>query len=256
MSCDSGCPRPLVGYTGPYHRLVKRRPLGTLAGVHVMLSLATHTILLLVFQLSALEYLRQQPWYTCPRLSWQSCHGYLSLSLSRYDPLRPSRESGNILSSENTVLFQISTFQYVALAIAMSTAAPYRRPLYTNSQSLSVCVCEGGRGRGRGVRGVNLPLLLLPLSIVWFLLALCLLLPVNVYLTMAPADWWPWLWGVLELRPHPSIVFSLTIVELALLNFFMSYLLEVRLHPPVHDHVILHSLSLSVIRAMCCPVAG
>lgn len=53
----------LVGYTGPYHQLVRRRPLGTLAGVHVMLSLCVQTVLLLAVQLGALYYLRHQPWY-------------------------------------------------------------------------------------------------------------------------------------------------------------------------------------------------
>lgn len=51
-----------VGYTGPYQQLVKRRPLGTLAGLHVMLSLCVQTAFLLAFQLGALYYLDHQPW--------------------------------------------------------------------------------------------------------------------------------------------------------------------------------------------------
>ena len=123
-----------MGYTGPYHRLVMQRPLGTLAGVHVMLSLALHTILLIIFQISALKYLQNQSWFVTLVITMV----ILLLWLHRYEPIQPDVNSGNILSSENTVLFQFSIFQYVSLAVAMSTAAPYRKPLYTNSKRLEM----------------------------------------------------------------------------------------------------------------------
>jgi hypothetical protein len=107
--------------------------------------------------------------------------------------LNPDPESRNIRCSENTVLFQISIFQYVALAVALSTAAPYRKPLYTNG---------------------------------WFFLVLLLLVPLNMYFTLAPAHWWPWLWGVVQIKPHPSFLFSLTLVELAFVHFLIAHLLE------------------------------
>lgn len=71
------------------------------------------------------------------------------------------------------------------------------------------------------------------LPAVCFLLALLILLPINVYFTLAPAHWWPWLWGVVQIKPHPSLLFSLAIVELALVNFLVAYLLEVG---TVHGH--------------------
>jgi magnesium-transporting ATPase (P-type) len=162
----------VMGYTGPYPHLVKRRPLGTLAGVHVLLSLCLQTVVMVIVQVAALLYLKSQPWY---------------------QPLHPDPESGNIESSENSVLFQISIFQYVALAVALSTAAPYRNPLYTNG---------------------------------WFFLVLLLLVPLNMYFTLAPAHWWPWLWGVVQIKPHPSFLFSLTLVELAFVHFLIAHLLE------------------------------
>ena len=70
----------------------------------------------------------------------------------------------------------------------------------------------------------------LPLSLsptVWFLLALGILFPLNIYLTLAPAHWWTWLWEWLQMKPHPSLWFSVAIVELALFNFLISHLLEV-----------------------------
>ncbi len=50
----------------------------------------------------------------------------------RYVPLVPDSHSDNVLCSENSVIFQVSNFQYIAIAVALSTAAPFRKPLYTN----------------------------------------------------------------------------------------------------------------------------
>lgn len=52
----------LVGLTGPYPRLVKRRPTGTLAGVHVVLSILTQTFIMIVFQVGVLTYAKNEPW--------------------------------------------------------------------------------------------------------------------------------------------------------------------------------------------------
>lgn len=125
-----------VGYTGPYQQLVKRRPPGTLAGTHVMLSLCVQTAVLLAFQLGALFYLKHQPWSVS--IVIYCYHSNHFLWFPRYVPLNPDPTSLNIWCSENSVVFQISIFQYIALAVALSTAAPYRKPLYTN-----------GMGRGK-----------------------------------------------------------------------------------------------------------
>lgn len=162
----------VMGFTGPYPRLVKRRPPCTLAGVNVLLSLCVQVILLVLFQLAALFYLQSESWYV---------------------PLVPNINSENIVCSENTAIFVVSTFQYVGLAVALSTGAPYRRPLFTNY---------------------------------WFMLCLVVLLPANIYLTLAPADWWPWLWRRIQLRPPPSLLFRVGLVELGLLYCVLTYFLE------------------------------
>lgn len=51
-----------VGLTGPYPRLVKRRPIGTLAGVHVVLSILTQTFIMIAFQIGILFYAKSEPW--------------------------------------------------------------------------------------------------------------------------------------------------------------------------------------------------
>ncbi len=52
-----------------------------------------------------------------------------------YVPLKPNPTASNIQCAENTVVFQLSVFQYVGLAVALSTVAPYRKPLFTNCKS-------------------------------------------------------------------------------------------------------------------------
>lgn len=90
---------------------------------------------------------------------------------------------------------------------------------------------------------------------VWFLLVLMVLIPFNLYLALAPAKWWPWLWGVMQIRPHPSFLFSLALVELVMANFLIAHLLEVRDLPlsVVGGERCVCSLSC---RDMCCRVSG
>jgi len=52
----------VVGLTGPYPRLVKKRPLGTLAGLHVFLSIITQIVLVILFQVGILVYMSTQYW--------------------------------------------------------------------------------------------------------------------------------------------------------------------------------------------------
>ncbi|KAL5492027.1 hypothetical protein EMCRGX_G017415 [Ephydatia muelleri] len=164
----------VMGLTGPYPHLARRRPPGTLAGLNVFLPVMVHVILLVAFQIGGLFYLQSRPWYK---------------------PLKPDQHSQNIACSENTVVFQMSIFQYVSLAVTLSVGPPYRKPLYTN---LLFVLCAGA------------------------------LFPFNAYLTLAPASWkWTaWLWGQLQIIPHPYLMFRVGLVELAVLYFVTTYILE------------------------------
>ena len=59
--------------------------------------------------------------------------GY-QLFFLRFKPLQPKVKSEKIVCWENTALFTLSIYQYIALAIAFSTSAPYRKPLFTNCE--------------------------------------------------------------------------------------------------------------------------
>ena len=51
-----------MGFSGPYPILIKKRPLGTLAGLNVLLSLIVHLLLILATQLALWYYIKTRPW--------------------------------------------------------------------------------------------------------------------------------------------------------------------------------------------------
>ncbi|KAL5492024.1 hypothetical protein EMCRGX_G017412 [Ephydatia muelleri] len=162
----------VMGLTRPYPHLAKLRPPGTLAGLDVFFSIFTHAGLILLFQVASLLYLQERPWYK---------------------PLVAQVKSQNIVGSENTVVFQSSIFQYVSLAVGLSTGPPYRKPLYTNAL---------------------------------FVLCLLVLSPCNVFLILAPSSWVPGLWSLLQLIPHPYLLFRVGVLELAILFMVITLTLE------------------------------
>eukprot|EP00118_Oscarella_pearsei_P028344 m.1935 g.1935 ORF g.1935 m.1935 type:complete len:1183 (+) comp8071_c0_seq2:157-3705(+) len=97
--------------TGASEHLGRRRPSGSLVSFSVLFSLAGQICIQIGAQVTAYYYLRSQTWF---------------------DPLIADPKSDNIECNENAVLFTVSCFQYIALAVAFSTGAPYRKPMYTN----------------------------------------------------------------------------------------------------------------------------
>ncbi|XP_040318472.1 polyamine-transporting ATPase 13A2 isoform X5 [Herpailurus yagouaroundi] len=95
----------------------------------------------------------------------------------------------NLPNYENTVVFSLSSFQYLILAAAVSKGAPFRRPLYTN---------------------------------VPFLMALALLGSVLVGLLLVPGL----LQGPLGLRNIADTCFKLLLLGLVACNFVGAFMLE------------------------------
>ncbi|KAJ7402867.1 hypothetical protein BTVI_82601 [Pitangus sulphuratus] len=112
----------------------------------------------------------------------------------RYVPLNSTVTAPqNLPNYENTVLFCVTGFQYLILAVAMSKGYPFREPLYTN---------------------------------VLFLLVLILLFGLMIWLTLYPLGFPKTL---LKLQGIEDLNFKLLLLGIAALNFFAAFVLETAL---------------------------
>ncbi|XP_039329582.1 polyamine-transporting ATPase 13A2 isoform X1 [Saimiri boliviensis] len=159
----------LMSRTGPALALGRVRPPGALLSVPVLSSLLLQVALVAGVQLGGYFLTLAQPWF---------------VPLNRTVPA-----PDNLPNYENTVVFSLSSFQYLILAAAVSKGAPFRRPLYTN---------------------------------VPFLLALALLSSILVGLVLVPGL----LQGPLALRNITDTCFKLLLLGLVTFNFVGAFMLE------------------------------
>ncbi|XP_065733116.1 polyamine-transporting ATPase 13A2 [Phocoena phocoena] len=159
----------LMSRTGPALALGRARPPGALLSVPALSSLLLQVALVASVQLGGYFLTVAQPWF---------------VPLNRTVPA-----PDNLPNYENTVVFCLSSFQYLILAVAVSKGAPFRRPLYTN---------------------------------VPFLVALVLLGSVLVGLLLAPGL----LQGLLALRTIADTYFKLLLLGLVAFNFVGAFMLE------------------------------
>uniref|UniRef100_A0A8C8RR02 ATPase cation transporting 13A2 n=1 Tax=Pelusios castaneus TaxID=367368 RepID=A0A8C8RR02_9SAUR len=163
----------LMGKTGPSKELGTKRPQGALISILVLGSLLLQTALLITVQV--MSY-------------------FITVSQSWYVPLNSTVTAPqNLPNYENTVVFCISGFQYLILAVAMSKGYPFREPLYTN---------------------------------VPFLLVLLALFGLMIWLTLYPLGF---MRAVLLLKDIDDMNFKLLLLGMATLNFFMAFMLETAL---------------------------
>lgn len=94
-------------------KLVKETPLSSLIGVSPILSLGLQMFFVIFFQVAAFEHLKQQEWY-----------------LPFDATAKENKDSVGCL--ENYVIFTVSSFQYIILAIVFSKGKPYRASIFTN----------------------------------------------------------------------------------------------------------------------------
>ncbi|NXJ72553.1 AT132 ATPase, partial [Rostratula benghalensis] len=161
----------LMGRTGPAQELGVERPQGALISVLVLGSLLLQTALLITVQV--LSY-------------------FITISQSWYVPLNSTVTAPqNLPNYENTVLFCVTGFQYLILAVAMSKGYPFREPLYTN---------------------------------VLFLVVLILLFGLMIWLTLYPLGFPK---SLLKLQSIDDFNFKLLLLGMAALNFLAAFVLEV-----------------------------
>ncbi|SCU92887.1 LAME_0F01904g1_1 [Lachancea meyersii CBS 8951] len=99
-----------MSWSKPYHKLVKKRPSANLVSSKILAPLIANIIIILFFQ--------AVPWLICQQMDW-----YQSPVVGGDDAVQ---------SSDNTVLFFYSTFQYVFTAVVLSVGPPYREPMSKN----------------------------------------------------------------------------------------------------------------------------
>ncbi|XP_021118552.1 cation-transporting ATPase 13A2 isoform X4 [Heterocephalus glaber] len=164
----------LMSRTQPALALGRARPPGALLSVPVLSTLLLQMALVAGVQLGGYFLVVAQPWF---------------VPLNKTVPA-----PDNLPNYENTVVFSLSSFQYLILAAAVSKGAPFRQPLYTN---------------------------------VPFLVALVLLGSVLVGLILVPGL----LQGPLGLRNIADTCFKLLLLGLAACNFVGAFMLEVGCRP-------------------------
>lgn len=111
-----------MGYTSAWPYLHKKRPTASLMSKKVLVSLIGHIIINSSFQFAMYFYIRTQAWYSPPN----------------YDP-----DGENIECFENTVLFLLSCYQYILVAVVFSVGPPYRQPVWSNGKSFQ-CIRQRG----------------------------------------------------------------------------------------------------------------
>ncbi|KAI8150400.1 ATPase [Fennellomyces sp. T-0311] len=157
-----------MGYTGPWPHLDRKRPTASLVSKKVLTSLLGQILICSTFQIIAYWVTRQQVWYVAPVFN-------------------PDGE--NIQSYENTVLFLLSSFQYILIAVVFSVGPPYRKPLWTNGRLVFTLVT---------------------------------LVTLTIWCVLFPAEW---LSNILELETIP-FSFRMFILVLAGVNLIVCYTCE------------------------------
>uniref|UniRef100_A0A803T0S5 Cation-transporting ATPase n=1 Tax=Anolis carolinensis TaxID=28377 RepID=A0A803T0S5_ANOCA len=110
-----------------WKELVPQRPPTSLVSPQLLLSVLTQVFLSLGFQVGAFLLVRGQPWYR------QQQSRYCGTSESRLTKFwNTTHQTSQFL--ENTTLFYVSCFQYIAVALAFAKGRPFRQPTWTNRE--------------------------------------------------------------------------------------------------------------------------
>ncbi|XP_071349000.1 polyamine-transporting ATPase 13A3-like isoform X2 [Trachinotus anak] len=122
-----------------WKELVWRRPPSSLISGPLLFSVLTQILTCLVFQVLAFLLVRQQSWYEIWTPQSDACN-VSSSSLSDSQNVTTPHDHKNIRNYENTTLFYVSSFQYLAVAIIFSKGKPFRQPSYKNWPFMLSCI--------------------------------------------------------------------------------------------------------------------
>lgn len=99
-----------MSWSKPYAKIVLKRPTANLVSPKILIPLVCHIMVILIFQVLLWSWVRKEPWYIKPI---------------------PGSDDA-VKSSDNTVLFLFSNFQYILIAVVLSQGPPYREPMVKN----------------------------------------------------------------------------------------------------------------------------
>ncbi|CAI9735449.1 cation-transporting ATPase 13A3-like isoform X2 [Octopus vulgaris] len=109
----------LMGYTQSHNKLAVKKPAGSLIKLTNIFSILSQILVAICFQTSAFLYLQNQSWYK---------------------PVKKITSDDVVKCSETTLVFLVSSFQYIFVAFAFSKGPPHRKLFYTNVPFTSVTV--------------------------------------------------------------------------------------------------------------------
>uniref|UniRef100_A0A674CM36 ATPase 13A3 n=1 Tax=Salmo trutta TaxID=8032 RepID=A0A674CM36_SALTR len=118
--------------------LVARRPPSSLISGPLLFSVLTQILTCLAFQVLAFLWVRGQNWYEKWTPLSDACN-VSSANLTHGPNITSHVDHKNIKNYENTTLFYVSSFQYLAVAIIFSKGKPFRQPSYKNCK-LHLCI--------------------------------------------------------------------------------------------------------------------
>ncbi|AEY98251.1 FAFR567Wp [Eremothecium gossypii FDAG1] len=99
-----------MSWSKPYEVLAKKRPTANLVSPKILIPLLVHIVILFVFQLVPWLAVQHMKWYRQPVVG----------------------DDEHVASSDNTILFFVSNFQYILVAVVLSVGPPYREPMSKN----------------------------------------------------------------------------------------------------------------------------
>ncbi|CAH2356001.1 vacuolar cation-transporting ATPase Ypk9p [[Candida] railenensis] len=99
-----------MSWSKPYEKIVIKRPTANLVSPKVLIPLCCNILVILIFQVGLWFAVQEEPWYIKPV---------------------PGSDDA-VQSSDNTVLFLFTNFQYILIAIVLSSGPPYREPMNKN----------------------------------------------------------------------------------------------------------------------------
>ncbi|KAH3898889.1 related to Vacuolar cation-transporting ATPase YPK9 [Saccharomycodes ludwigii] len=180
-------------YLGP---IVKKRPSANLVSRKIIFPLVSNMIIVLVFQLIPWALIQDMKWYIKPVVGDQD----------------------TVNSSDDTVLFYVSNFQYIMIAVVLSLGPPYREPMMKNA---------------------------------WFIINVIVALLVCIwFMCLDPNSWWG---SLMQLTKVP-VNFKWAIIFWALFNYLMHIVIPRKLRTlfkkkqssKKYKHLLLRERTLSV----------